>query len=207
MTEPFAHTPVPAGEWSLTAQSFHRLLEWLGTGTADGQTYLDIRRRLVAYFDRKNCRAPNDLADDVLNRVARRLEEAASIDVDPPAKYCFIVARFVFMEHRRESQKADALRDDLARQEAVAARAQTEHEESQGLREKQLECLERCASKLEPRNREMIVRYYTGRQRSKIENRRALAAQLGITPNALSIRAFRVREALEECVRQCMSEA
>ena len=165
MTEPFADPPVPAGGWSLTAQSFHRLLEWLGAGTADGQTYLEIRRRLVAYFDRKNCRGPNDLADEVLNRVARRLEEVASIDVDPPAKYCFIVARFVFLEHRRESQKADAVRDHIGRLEAGAQRSRAEDDESLENHEKQLDCLERCAAKLEPGNREMIVRYYTGQQR------------------------------------------
>jgi hypothetical protein len=142
MTEPFAHTPVRGKDWSLTAQSFQHLLEWLGAGTAEGQAYLEMRRRLVAYFDRKNCRDPNDLADEVLNRVARRLEEPVPVDIEPPAKYCFIVARFVFMEHLRESKKADALRDDIARLEAGTQRDKTEHDESQRRREKQLDCLE-----------------------------------------------------------------
>jgi hypothetical protein len=34
-----------------------------------------MHHRLVAYFDRKNCSSPADLADETLNRVARRLEE------------------------------------------------------------------------------------------------------------------------------------
>ena len=29
-----------------------------------------MRRRLVAYFDRKNCIAPDDLADETMSRVA-----------------------------------------------------------------------------------------------------------------------------------------
>lgn len=81
---------------SLTAHAFHRLLKWLDEGTnSDGQKYLEMRRRLVAYFDRKNCSAPDELADETLNRVARRLEEENVTDSETPAaKYCYIVARF-----------------------------------------------------------------------------------------------------------------
>ena len=79
-------------DWSLTAHGFHRLLSWLDEGAnSDGQKYLEMRRRLVAYFDRKNCSAPNELADETLNRVARRLEEENVTDSEPPAaRYCYI---------------------------------------------------------------------------------------------------------------------
>ena len=66
-----------------------------------------------------------------------------------------------------------------------------------------LDCLERCADKLEPPNREIIFRYYTGKERAKIESRRALAEELGITVNALAIRACRIRDKLEACVKEC----
>jgi hypothetical protein len=39
----------------------------------------------------------------------------------------------------------------------------------------------------------------------KIENRRSLAQTLGITVNALSIRACRIRDKLESCVKKCAS--
>lgn len=69
---------------------------------SDGQNYLEMRQRLVAYFDRKNCSAPNELADETLNRVTRRLEEENLTDSEAPAaKYCYIVARFVFLEYLR----------------------------------------------------------------------------------------------------------
>jgi hypothetical protein len=54
-----------------------------------------MRRRLVQYFDRKNCLRPDELADETLNRVARRLEEKGGITDTPPARYCYILARFV----------------------------------------------------------------------------------------------------------------
>jgi hypothetical protein len=59
---------------------------------------------------------------------------------------------------------------------------------------------------LTPEERFLIVRYYQGTQRSKIENRRALAANLGLTMNALSIRACRIREKLERCMRKYLDE-
>ena len=71
-------------------------------------------------------------------------------------------------------------------------------------KEAMLNCLERCTGKLEPRNREIIIRYYLGKERAKIENRRALAQSLGITINALSIRACRIRDRLESCVTSCI---
>src|SRR5262245_44442773 len=83
-------------DWALTQGSFHRLLDWLDEKSdSGGQRYLDIRRRLVSYFDRKNGQAPDELADETLNRVARRLEEEGEIITDVPAHYCYIVARFV----------------------------------------------------------------------------------------------------------------
>ncbi|MCA1849645.1 MAG: hypothetical protein LC672_00990, partial [Acidobacteria bacterium] len=68
--------PVPkAGQkrdWTLTPRAFHQLLNWLDEGAgSEGRKYLEMRRRLVAYFDRKNCPAPDELADETLNRVAR----------------------------------------------------------------------------------------------------------------------------------------
>jgi hypothetical protein len=66
-----------------------------------------------------------------------------------------------------------------------------------------LSCLDRCSEKLLSRDREIILRYYIGSERAKIENRRALAQELGISVNALAIRACRIRDKLEACVRGC----
>jgi hypothetical protein len=78
--------------------------------------------------------------------------------------------------------------------------------EDKKITEKRLGCLDRCAGKLDALNRNLILKYYTGEERAKIENRRSLAEGLGITMNALSIRACRIRDKLEACVRQCLDE-
>ncbi len=195
----------PKKEWALAPVAFRRLLQWLDEGAdSDGQKYLEMRQRLLAYFDRKNCSAPDELADETLNRVARRLEEEGAIVSEAPAKYCYIVARFVFMESLRETQKGSVALDEIRRQRHGDDSTGAAVDDS---KEKILDCLERCTSKLEPVNRELITRYYVGRERVKIDNRRSLAEELGVTMNALAIRACRIRDKLEACVRQCANEA
>jgi hypothetical protein len=73
-------------DWALSPTAFQEFLTWLG-GRVDsgGERYVEMRRRLEDYFARKRCATPSDLADDVLNRVARRLEEEGAIP-DPPAR-------------------------------------------------------------------------------------------------------------------------
>lgn len=191
-------------EWVLSPGVFDTLLNWLDAGTnSSGEAYLEMRRRLVAYFDRKNCVAPEDLADETLNRVARRIEEEGSITSETPAQYCYIVARFVFLEYLR-ARKNEVPLNELVRHPAIEELAIAENKDELEGREKLLTCLERCTGGLPPSSRDLIIRYYYGEQRVKIENRRALAQHLGISINALAIRACRIREKLEACVKECL---
>ena len=193
-------------DWALTQDAFRCLLEWLDEGVdSDGANYLETRRRLVSYFDRKNCQQPDELADETLNRVARRLQEEGSITGAAPAQYCYIVAKYVFLEYQRRTDRAQVSLDELSgpRYPVSSPAELSALEEAAESRENRLDCLERCLQNLEPDNRELIVQYYRGEQRAKIENRRALAARLGITMNALGIRACRVRDKLEACVSKC----
>jgi len=205
MNELSVHMSEQKKDWALTPRAFYQLLNWLDEGAdSDGRKYLEMRQRLVMYFDRKNCLIPDELADETLNRVARRLEEEGVIESEAPAKYCYIVARFVFMECLRGTSKGSVALDDLRRQSHINTFATGEADDEKEIEEKMLHCLEQCIGKLAPSNREIIIGYYTGKERTKIENRRALAERLGITMNALSIRACRIRDKLETCVRQCV---
>jgi RNA polymerase sigma factor (sigma-70 family) len=193
-------------DWALTQGAFRHLLAWLDEGgDSSGENYLETRRRLVSYFDRKNCLPPDELADETLNRVARRLEEEGSITGATPAHYCYIVAKYVFLEYQRRTDRGQVSLDDLSnpRHPASNPDERSALEEAAERRENRLDCLERCLQNLEPDNRELIIQYYRGEQRAKIDNRRALAARLGITTNALGIRACRLRDKLEACVSKC----
>jgi DNA-directed RNA polymerase specialized sigma24 family protein len=68
--------------------------------------------------------------------------------------------------------------------------------------EERLRRLDICLDRLPPQQREIVVDYYRDVRRDRITRRRRLAERLGITMNALSIRAWRIRTTLENCLRQ-----
>lgn len=205
MGEPSAQQAGQKKYRKLTPESFQGLLGWLDEGmNSDGQKYLEMRRRLVAYFDRKNLNNFEELADETLNRVARRLEEEGAIQSDTPAKYCYVVARFVLMEYLRDTQKEKVMVESVGRQQPSHNLPDHHTDSEKELKERMLNCLESCTLQLDRVNYKIITGYYVGKERVKIENRRELAAGLGITTNALSIRACRLRDKLEGCVRQCL---
>lgn len=167
-----------------------------------------MRRRLALYFDRKSCPSADDLADETLNRVARRLEEEGGIRDVVPARYCYITAKFVFLEHLRKAEHGQASLDNApgsSRLVSSLAAASTGDDEPEA-KEKVFDCLELCLQKLPPNDRQLILEYYKGEQRAKIERRSELAVRLGFTMNALTIRACRIRDKLEACVRMCSRE-
>ena len=100
-------------DWIPNPQAFRQFLNWLDEGAdSNGERYLEMRRRLARYFDRRNCSSPDDLADETLNRVARKLEEKGEIVGPSPAHYCYIVAKFVFLEFGRRSEHNQTSLDD-----------------------------------------------------------------------------------------------
>ena len=196
----------PKKNRTLTPQAFHRLLRWLDQGkNSEGRSYIEMRRRLVNYFDRKNVPNPDDLAEETLNRVALRLEEEGITESEIPARYCYIVARFVLMEHLRLDKRSEALLTEMESTADAAMYGASEQADADE-KERMLNCLEKCMDTLESKSRETITLYYAGKERTKIENRRTLAHDLGITQNALTIRACRIREKLESCVKHCMAK-
>jgi DNA-directed RNA polymerase specialized sigma24 family protein len=180
-------------------------LNWLDEGVdSNGEKYLEMRRRLVAYFDRKNCPAPDELADETLNRVAERLEELGAITGTSPAQYCYVTAKFVFLEYLRSHTRSSTSLEEMspAQADSVLGTAGSQNDDTQS-KEHLSACLERCLAKLASPDRDLILEYYRGEQRAKIENRRSLAATLRLSVNALSIKACRIRNKLELCVREC----
>lgn len=195
--------------WTLSPQAFQRLLEWFDDGRdSKGERYLEVRRRLTAYFDRKNCTSSDELTDETLNRVARKLEEKGAITDVSVLHYCYIVAKFVFLENIRRPRIVQGDAPELVRSDLVAGESPPDPLglPLTGREERMYDCLEQCLGKLAPEDRALILDYYRGEQRAKIERRSALAARAGISANALTIRACRIRNKLEGCVRKCSAE-
>ncbi len=185
-------------KWNLTQSAFQRLLIWLDENNeSGGQRYVIIRRRLVQYFDRKNCSSPQELADETLNRVARRLEEEGEITGSTPSQFCFNTARYIFLESLRRREHNEPLHQDLTSSPQFQEEGEWEQQRSN--------CLEKCLQTLDPEERIVILGYYQGERRVRIENRKLIAAKLGVSMNALTIRACRIRIKLESCIRKCLN--
>lgn len=192
-------------QWGLGHVAFSRLLEWLDDGTeSNGETYLEMRRRLVSYFDRRNRLSSDELADETLNRIGRTLQKDGAIATTPPARYCYVVARFVFLEDVRRQRWHVRLRDTRDPDAWPEQRGRSaEATEPRALRERRLDCLDRCLAELPAEQRALVLDYYQDTGQQRIVGRRNIAERLGITMNALGIRACRIRAALDARVSEC----
>src|SRR5262249_30282472 len=110
-------------------------------------------------------------------------------------------------EALRKQQQERSLDDAPGFPLVPELRATPDVSEAERDNQRRWECFERCAGKLESDDRELIVGYCQGEQRIKIENRRTLAARLGVSTNALGIRACRIRNRLETCMQRCLSQS
>jgi RNA polymerase sigma factor (sigma-70 family) len=197
-------TTAPVGvkeERGLSSLAFTRLLEWLDDGVDSyGEKYLEMRRRLIGYFDRRNRPFADDLADETLNRIGQTLERGGTIGVTPQARYCYVVARFVLLEDVRRSQRRVSLNeswhaaDESPLPQSIAA--DLRHAELE-THDERLDSLDQCLEQLAPEQRTLIVDYYRDDGGEKIARRSEMAKRLGISMNALSIRACRIRAQLE----------
>ena len=161
-----------------------------------GDKYEMIRLKLVRFFEWRGSVFPEDNADQVINRVARRIDEGE--EIRDLKNYFYGVARLLFLETLKEQNKEATALENLPR-------PQTDSEERDES-EPRLECLEMCLRGLTPENRELIIQYYRKERGAKIENRRAMAQGMGIQLNALRIRAHRIKTKIEECINDCLSQ-
>lgn len=162
-----------------------------------GKKYEALRIRLVRFFEWRTDRFPDDLADETLDRVIGKF--TAGEEIGDYLNYTYGVARFVHLEHLREKARRNLRSIDIP----LSSRADDPGDD---LAVQRLACLERCLEQLPEEERTIILYYYQGDNQGRIRNRRDIAAALGITMNALRLRARRIRAKIEECVSRCMAD-
>lgn len=191
--------PVDHAKWELTAEAFDKLLENFSSDRSEaGEQYVQIKAKLERFFEWNSCPSPEDLADEAIKRVARKIDEGETI-FNLPA-YFSTVARLVFMEWLRVRDRIAVPLEEIPE---IAAEEPFEDEQ----KEARHRCLDRCLERLPVESRSLILKYYQDEKRAKIDHRKQLAEILGIPLNALRIRAHRVRISLEKCVKHCLTQA
>ena len=178
---------------SQAASPLDALLARLAMDGDEGVAYEALRRRLIRFFDVYVPADAGELADVALDRVARRIHEG--VEVASVLSYTLGVARMVLHEARARAAR---------RRVAEVDPTLLPDENGGDAREIEvaLAALSQCLDTAGADARKLILDYYGADGASRIALRQRLAGERGISLNALRNRALRLREALEDCVRQ-----
>ena len=169
------------------------LLTWLSPDRSQAVTkFQRIRGDLIRIVASRGCPVPEDLADEAIERVARKVSKIAVDYIGDPALYFHAVVRNVHREYVRR-RKPSTLDRELRAAEGVDETA-----------ENHSRCLDQCLKTISEADQALILDYYSRDRSDKIARRKAIAMQIGVGLNALRIRAYRIRERLFQCVTRCL---
>jgi DNA-directed RNA polymerase specialized sigma24 family protein len=180
-------------KWQLTREGLDKFLVALSPERDEAaRIYEALRGKLISYFDWRNCPMPEDHADEVLNRLIRKIDQGEPIS--DPSTYVFGIARMVLLEISRAALKERTALSELRPVPVEADDETTQH---------RIVSLRECLSSLSDKDRKLITLYYENEGgASKILMRKQLARSLDLELNALRIRACRLRERLEQCMKR-----
>ncbi|HEX7772312.1 MAG TPA: sigma-70 family RNA polymerase sigma factor [Pyrinomonadaceae bacterium] len=183
-----------------TKEQFDGLMAWLGASTEDpGDKYETIRQSLVKLFVWNGCWDAEDLADETIDRVMRKVPEIAIDYSGDPALYFYGVARVMLKERRR--QKTISSESQMLESRVVITRSQQSDDDEIN---RKFECLDECIAKLPADSRELILDYYQEEKRAKIDFRRQIAQRMGTDVENLRVRVFRIRASIYKCMEKCL---
>jgi len=178
-----------------TPEEFEMFLAWLNPDRDEAaDKFQHIHSRLVRIFISRGCVDAEALADEVINRVAVRIEKVKR-DYPDPLRCCI---GFVGNVHR-EYLRAERKKENLICPPSPRPVIELEREDT---------CLTECLDKLSTSDRELFERYFNGEKGAvKISERKKLAAERNLTATALRIQAFKLRKKMLLCLKTCLEKA
>lgn len=165
-----------------------------------------VRVHLIKIFEGRGCTPSSDLADEVINRVIRRIEDGEEILRDTLMNYFYGVARNVFREYLRTSGAVSAI-GNPALSVPISEQEQAPQRSLNEAADVETACLEGCLKELSSEARRVILAYHSWGEGEKISSRKRLAEEEGLTLNGLRIRVHRIRQQLETCALECAKRA
>lgn len=171
---------------------FDSLLRWLDPDRdTAGNKYEEIRRKLIRIYARRGCLMAEDLADEAVNRVCRKVAQITDTYTGDPALYFYAVAKNVYHEWVRIKVVATP----------PPTPGYSENDEAR------FDCLEECLENLDADDRELITDYFSYEEGTKIAHRKEMSRRLGVTLNALRMRCHRINKILRKCMKDCLKKA
>ena len=178
---------------NLPKNSFAKLLRAFSADESEAATlYLQTRNSLVRFFQLRGDFDPNEAADVTFDRVQLKLEQ--NTFVDNISKYCFGVARFISLERfRLETRQKHAGLEFYADENKYEI-----EEDNDGLA-----LMKECFGSLTDNEKEFLRSYFVDLPFSHLTaHRDQYAAKHNISVNGIRVRIFRLRQRLENCVKE-----
>lgn len=171
-------------------EAFNKLLAWLNPDRDKAaETYQRIQFRLIKIFGAKGHVDPESLADETLNAVCLRIDWLLENFSGNPALFFYGVAKKIHLEQIPKNISSIPGPPDSSEIEAGCW------------------CLEKCLkTAVSTDERSWVLRYHEDKGRQRIENRKRLADELGISINALRIRVFHIQARLRPCIEDCLAK-
>lgn len=178
----------------INPEAFEKMLFWLNEDReVAGRNYEAIRIRLIKILNYRGCFDSEELADQVFDRVARKVDEVAPNYQGDPAFYFLNVANKIYLEYLRKPKSVELPADIPV------------SDDEEGFHP-HYDCLKECLKTLSGDKRKLILSYYEEEKTAKINSRKQLAENIGIDLKQLHSRAFRLRTRLQNCVLECVEK-
>ncbi|MDI1240988.1 MAG: sigma-70 family RNA polymerase sigma factor [bacterium] len=163
-----------------------------------GVVYEEIRNSLLRYFESRDCRDVDMLADETLFRVATRAHTFDPTRHTRPSSFVFGFASKILLEYSRDPQKLRITYDRWVQSALGIASEDESEDEAAGM-----ERLRKCLGELSVEDRELMITYYGKEKQEKIASRKLMAEKLGIKMETLHMRVHRLRGTLKKCMKRC----
>lgn len=175
---------------------FELLLSWLDKNQENAALkYEKIRQKLIKIFCGRGCYEAEELADQTFDRVAKKIPSIIETYTGEPFLYFYGVASNVHHEWIRHKSKTKPLEFEDRITNSDSPKDDSE-----------FECLDECLAALLVNQRKLVVNYYSDTKRAKIDARKKIADDLGISAATLQIRVFRIKNRLRDCVKGCVEK-
>ena len=185
----------------MTGDGFERLMLLLDLDRdRAGAKYEDAHRRLMYYFRSHGCSMAEDLVDETVSRITKKIAEGTEIrNID---RYWFGVARNILSEHWVALGKQGLCLSDLPphREPFIDPVTIEQDREDARLEDRKNECMRACFRSLPAEDRKLMTEYCGKGDREKI------ALLVGTTLRALRVKIHRSRVKLKRCLHDCLQD-
>lgn len=162
-----------------------------------GRQYEQLRRRLITVFAGRRCLDPEALADETLDRVARKIAESPGWAGESTAATPLVfgvawnVARESFRERRPVSMPEGWDPAGSCRREETDEAERTQR------------CLDGCLAQLPDKDRDLLLAYFRETRGTRIALRSRLAKEMGLSATGLRVKVHRLVTTMRVCLGAC----